>query len=100
MHQMVYTSTASEDFSATDLKRLLLGARTRNKAPDSPQGKPVALQPLSPAQGEVARCRAEELEQRRGLPSAREERWSAVGKQAEPRWLGHAIDPQSGTVLA
>lgn len=32
MHQIVYTSTASEDFSSADLKRLLLGARTRNKA--------------------------------------------------------------------
>src|SRR6478672_7534161 len=32
MHQIVYTSTASEDFSTADLNRLLLGARTRNKA--------------------------------------------------------------------
>jgi len=32
MHQIVYTSTASEDFSTADLKKLLLGARTRNKA--------------------------------------------------------------------
>ena len=32
MHQIVYTSTASEDFSTTDLKKLLVGARTRNKA--------------------------------------------------------------------
>ena len=25
--------------------------------------------------------------------------WSYVGKKAEPRWLWHAIDHQSGTVL-
>ena len=32
MHQIVYTSTATEDFSTTDLRKLLLGARTRNRA--------------------------------------------------------------------
>jgi hypothetical protein len=32
MHQIVYTSTAAESFSATDLKKLLSGARKRNKA--------------------------------------------------------------------
>ena len=32
MHQIVYTSTASEDFSTADLKKLLLGARRRNKS--------------------------------------------------------------------
>jgi hypothetical protein len=32
MHQIVYTSTAAEDFSTTALRRLLLGARTRNRA--------------------------------------------------------------------
>ena len=26
--------------------------------------------------------------------------WSYVGKKAEPRWLWHAIDHHSGTVLA
>jgi len=26
--------------------------------------------------------------------------WSCVDKEAEPRWFGHAIDHQSGTVLA
>jgi hypothetical protein len=30
MHQIVYTSTATESFSTADLKRLLLGARKRN----------------------------------------------------------------------
>ena len=29
-----------------------------------------------------------------------DERWSFVGKKAEPRWLWHAIDHASGTVLA
>lgn len=32
MHQIVYTSTASEDFSPTDIEQLLLGARRRNRA--------------------------------------------------------------------
>jgi hypothetical protein len=32
MHQIVYTSTATEDFSIVDLKKLLLDARVRNKA--------------------------------------------------------------------
>lgn len=32
MHQIVYTSTANQDFSAADLKKLLVGARLRNKA--------------------------------------------------------------------
>ena len=32
MHQIVYTSTATGDFSTADLKKLLLGARTRNRA--------------------------------------------------------------------
>jgi len=45
-------------------------------------------------------CRAEELAQRRGLTSERDEMWSDVGKKAEPRWLWQAIDHHSGTVLA
>ena len=45
-------------------------------------------------------CRAEELDQRRGLTSELDEMWSYVGKKAEPRWLWHAIDHHSGTVLA
>ena len=32
MHQIVYTSTATEDFSATDLNKILLGVRMRNRA--------------------------------------------------------------------
>ncbi len=32
MHQIVYTSTATESFSSADLRKLLLGARKRNRA--------------------------------------------------------------------
>jgi hypothetical protein len=32
MHQIVYTSTAVEDFSPADIERLLLDARRRNRA--------------------------------------------------------------------
>ena len=55
---------------------------------------------LPPEHVEVEICRAEELAQRRGLKSELEEMWSYVGKKAEPRWLWHAIDHYSGTVLA
>jgi insertion element IS1 protein InsB len=58
------------------------------------------LQHLHPAQVEVAIYRADELTQRRGLTSELDERWSYVGKKAEPRWLWHAIDHHRGTVRA
>ena len=58
------------------------------------------LQHLPPEHVEVEICRADELEQRRGLTSELDEMWSYVGKKAEPRWLWHAIDHHSGTVLA
>jgi insertion element IS1 protein InsB len=45
-------------------------------------------------------CRADEFAQRRGRTSALDEVWSSVGKKAEPRGLGHAIDQHSGHVLA
>ena len=32
MHQIVYTSSARQEFSAADLKKLLVAARMRNKA--------------------------------------------------------------------
>jgi len=60
----------------------------------------VVLAYLHPEQVEVAICRADELDQRRGLSSELDEMWAYVGKKAEPRWLWHAIDHQSGTVLA
>jgi insertion element IS1 protein InsB len=49
---------------------------------------------------EVEIWRAEELDLRRGLTSELDEMWSYAGKKAEPRWLWHAIDHHSGTVLA
>ena len=55
---------------------------------------------LPPEYVEVEICRADELAQRRVLTSELDEMWSYVGKKAEPRWLWHAIDHQSGTVLA
>jgi insertion element IS1 protein InsB len=58
------------------------------------------LQHLAPEHVEVKICRADELAQRRGLTSELDEMWSYVGKKAEPRWLWHAIDHYSGTVLA
>jgi insertion element IS1 protein InsB len=58
------------------------------------------LKHLQPEQVEVAICRADELEQRRGLTSELDEMWSYVGKKADPRWLWHAIDHHSGRVLA
>jgi len=62
--------------------------------------KQAVLQRLPPEHVEVEICRAEELAQRRGLTSELDEMWSYVGKKAEPRWLWHAIDHQSGQVLA
>jgi insertion element IS1 protein InsB len=58
------------------------------------------LQQLPSELVEVEICRAEELDRRRGLTSELDEMWSYVGKKAEPRWLWHAIDHQSGQVLA
>jgi insertion element IS1 protein InsB len=55
---------------------------------------------LHPEQVEVEICRADALAQRRGLTSELDEMWSCVAKKAEPRWLWHAIDHHSGTVLA
>jgi insertion element IS1 protein InsB len=60
----------------------------------------AVLKHLHPEHVEVEICRAEELAQRRGLASELDEMWSSVGKKAEPRWLWHAIDHASGTVLA
>ena len=60
----------------------------------------AVLQHLPPEHVEVEICRADELAQRRGLASELDEMWSYVGKQVEPRWLWHAIDHHSGTVLA
>ena len=60
----------------------------------------AVLQQLPPEHVEIKICRADELAQRRGLTSELDEMWSYVSKKAEPRWLWHAIDHASGTVLA
>ena len=60
----------------------------------------AVLKPLHPEHVEIEICRADELAQRRGVASELDEMWSYVGKKAEPRWLWHAIDHASGTVLA
>ena len=60
----------------------------------------AVLASLNPAQVEVEICRADELEQRRGLTSELDEMWAYVAKKANPRWLWHAIDHHTGKVLA
>jgi insertion element IS1 protein InsB len=60
----------------------------------------AVLKHLHPEHVEVEIGRAEELAHRRGLTSALDEMWSYVRKKAEPRWLWHAIDHHSGTMLA
>ena len=60
----------------------------------------AVLASLNPAQMEVELCRADELDQRRGLTSELDEMWSYVGKKAQQRWLWHAIDHHTGKVLA
>ena len=58
------------------------------------------LASLNPTQVEVEICRADELEQRRGLTSELDEMWAYVAKKANPRWLWHAIAHHTGKVLA
>jgi len=48
----------------------------------------------------VEMCRSEALDYRRGLTSELDEMWSFVQSKANPRWLWHAIDHHTGTVLA
>jgi insertion element IS1 protein InsB len=55
---------------------------------------------VNPAQVEVAICRADELDQRRGLSFELDEMWSFVARKSNPRWLWHAIDHHTGAVLA
>ena len=74
--------------------------RIKKKEPEIKQVNDAVLQHLHPERVEVEICRADELAQRRGLTSELDEMWSYVGKKAEPRWLWHAIDHHSGTVLA
>jgi insertion element IS1 protein InsB len=60
----------------------------------------AVLQSVQPEQGEVEMCRAEALEQRRGRTAELDERWSEVGQKAHQRWLGPALDPHRGPVVA
>ena len=60
----------------------------------------AVLQHLHPEHVEVEIWRADALEVRRGLSSELDEMWSYVHSKAHPRWLWHAIDHHTGTVLA
>jgi insertion element IS1 protein InsB len=60
----------------------------------------AVLAVLNPKQVEVEIWRADALEGRRGLSSERDEMGSDVHNKAHPRWLWHAIDHHTGTVLA
>ena len=60
----------------------------------------TVLQHLHPEHVEVEIWRADELEVCRGLSSELDEMWSYVRSKANPRWLWHAIDHHTGTVLA
>ena len=60
----------------------------------------AVLAHAEPEQIAVEICRADELEAPRGRSSELDERWSDVGKKANPRWLWHAIDHHTGKVLA
>jgi insertion element IS1 protein InsB len=55
---------------------------------------------VNPEQVEVEICRADELDERRGLSSELDEMWSFVARKSNPRWLWHAIDHHTGAVLA
>src|SRR5712691_4609828 len=76
------------------------GYSSRPPSPYKTRSHCRALKHLPPEHVEVESCRADELAQRRGLTADRDERWSYVGKKAEPRWLWHAIAHASGTVVA
>jgi hypothetical protein len=60
----------------------------------------AVLRLLNPEQVEVEICRADELDQRRGLNSDLDEMQSFVRAKSNPRWLWHAIDYHEGAVLA
>jgi insertion element IS1 protein InsB len=60
----------------------------------------TVLQHLHPEHVEVELWRADALEVHRGLSSELDEMWSYVRSKVNPRWLWHAIDYHTGTVLA
>ncbi len=70
----------------------------KKKASDLEHVNHAVLQVLHPEHVEVEMCRAEELDQRRGLSSELDEMGSDVRSKANPRWLWHAIDHHSGQV--
>lgn len=58
------------------------------------------LQQLKPEKVEVKICRVEDETQLEQIDSELDEMWSYVGNKENPRWLWHAIERQSGKVLA
>src|SRR5262245_42057375 len=75
-------------------------ATLEKKEPAVAQVNQAVLQHLHPTQVEVELWRADALEVRRGFSSELDEMWSYVRSKTHPRWLWHAIDPHTGTVLA
>lgn len=55
---------------------------------------------MKPEQVEVDICLIQPPEKVERPESELDEMWSYVGKKDNPRWLWHAIDHQSGKVLA
>ena len=72
----------------------------KEKEPALAQVNQAVMQHLHPESVEMEIWRADELEVRRGLSSELDEMWSYVRSKANPRWLWHAIDHHTGTVLA
>jgi len=70
------------------------------KAPEIAYVNQAVLQPLHPEHVEVESCRADELAQRRGLASELDAMWAYGARKINPRWLWHAMDHDSGKVLA
>lgn len=58
------------------------------------------LQWLKPESVEVDIVRVEEPQEAGVGESELDEMWSYVGKKSNPRWLWHAIDRETGQVLA
>ena len=78
-------------YSDSGLKKKLAGIETVN---------PLLLGQLQPENIEVEIQRVEELEEESIEQSELDEMWRFVGKKTNPRWLWHAIDRNTGQVLA
>lgn len=61
---------------------------------------PLLLGQLQTESIELEIQRVEELEEESIEQSSLDEMWSFVGKKTNPRWLWHAIDRNTGQVLA